>query len=112
MGNYPAAASDFAKAEQMAPSNQRVLNRVAWFKATCPENSFRNGKEVVRESTKSCELGQWNNARSLDTLAAAYAETGDFDQAVKYELQALHRKEVAGTRSHRNGGTPASFSRP
>jgi tetratricopeptide (TPR) repeat protein len=98
-GDYSAAASDLAKAEQMDSGNEHVLNRVAWFKATCPESSFRNGQEAVRESAKACQLTKWENARDIDTLAAAYAETGDFDQAVKYEVQALNTTGVsAGTR--------------
>ena len=40
-------------------------------------------------ATKACELTEWKIANFGDTLAAAYAETGDFDAALKYEKQAM-----------------------
>jgi Flp pilus assembly protein TadD len=89
MGDYPAAAAHYAKVKQMGPRDYDALNNVAWFKATCPDGSFRNGKEAVQESTKACELTKWKNGGFVDTLAAAWAEAGDFNQAVKYAEQAL-----------------------
>ena len=94
-GNNRAAYSDFAKAEQAAaPTNAEGLNSVAWFKATCPDGSQRNGREAIRQATKACDLSGWKNGGFIDTLATAYAETGDFDRAVKYEEQALNMKSV------------------
>jgi len=98
-GDDAAAASNYAKAKQMAPNDGIVLSSVAWFKATCPNGSFRNGGDAVQESMKACGLTKWKNWNDLDTLAAASAETGDFDKALKYETQALNQKGVpAGTR--------------
>ena len=93
-GNHKAAASDFAKATQLSSNDDQVLNSLSWFKATCPEASFRNGKEAVQEAIKACELTNWKNPHGLDTLAAAYAEIGDFDQAEKYQTEALGRNGV------------------
>jgi len=93
-GNYEAAASDFEKAAQLCRNNDLVLNSLSWFKATCVDASFRNGKEAVQAATKACELTKWKDPSSLDSLAAAYAETGDFDQALKYQTQALNTTGV------------------
>jgi hypothetical protein len=43
----------------------------------------------------------WKDENMVDTLAAAYAETGDFDSAVRYAEQALGVKDIAPTDSKR-----------
>jgi hypothetical protein len=37
----------------------------------------------------------WKDEDMIDTLAAAYAETGDFDSAVRYVAQALAMKGIS-----------------
>ena len=94
MGNYKAAASDFAKGIALSPDNDTVLNSVAWLRATCPEASVRDGREAIRAGTRACELRRWKDSASIDTLAAAYAEVGNFDQAVKFQQQALQSRSI------------------
>jgi tetratricopeptide (TPR) repeat protein len=91
-GNYKAAASDFEKAAHLSPRDYDALVSLAWFQATCPEDSFRNGKEALEKSLRACELSRWQSFWAVDALAAAYAEIGDFDHAVKYETQAINMK--------------------
>ena len=73
----------------------RALSDRAWFRATCPDSSFRNGQQAVKDAKAACSIMQWKDEDMIDTLAVAYAETGDFDSAVQYASQALAMKGVS-----------------
>ena len=72
----------------------RALNAVAWFLATCPDDGVRNGAEAVRQATRACELSYWQEWKYVDTLAACWSSTGNFDRAIACEQQAI---DLAGT---------------
>jgi tetratricopeptide (TPR) repeat protein len=57
--------------------------------ATCPDPSLRDGKRAVQLATKACELADWEDANDLENLAAAHAECGRFEEAVKWQAKAV-----------------------
>jgi tetratricopeptide (TPR) repeat protein len=86
---FASALSDFQQALLIDPGNESADNNLAWLRATCPSASFRSAPEAVAAATAACESSGWSNWTRLDTLAAALAEAGDFENAVLYERRAL-----------------------
>ena len=66
-----------------------MLNNFAWVLATSPEEKLRNGKRALELATRSAELTSYKQAHILSTLAAAYAELGDFDSARKWSQKSV-----------------------
>jgi tetratricopeptide (TPR) repeat protein len=88
-GDYTRALVDLRDAAKAAPNDGAALINLAWFLATCPEPSLRDGNEAVTDATKACEISHWKNGYAIDALAAACAETGNFDLALSYENEAI-----------------------
>lgn len=83
------ALMQWREALKRDPDNLQVLNETAWLLATSSDESLRNGQEAVTLSQRAVQLTSSQNPVSLGTLAAAYAESGDFDQALSVDQRAI-----------------------
>ena len=104
LGKYAEALKEFNYIVSIHPRSvtlARALSDRAWFQATCPNASFRNGRQAVKDAKAACSIMAWKDENMIDTLAAAYAETGDFDSAARYAAQALAIKGIEPADSKR-----------
>jgi|GEM_PF-329151 len=88
-GRYQEAIDDLREAIRLDKKTDLYANNLAWILATCTEGKFLDGPKAVELATEACELTTWKSPGRLDTLAAAYARVGDFDNAVRWQNKAL-----------------------
>ncbi|NRD75349.1 SEL1-like repeat protein [Shewanella sp. VB17] len=70
------------------------LGNVAWILATCPEAEYRNGDKALALAQRLLGINQ-EDPTNLDNLAAAYAETGDFNSAIMTQLKAINALKLS-----------------
>ncbi|MBW1873338.1 MAG: tetratricopeptide repeat protein, partial [Deltaproteobacteria bacterium] len=86
---WPDAVEQYRRALKIRPDDINTLERLAWLLATCPQAKIRDGKKAVDLAMRANSISGGRDVRYLNTLAAAYAEAGDFDKARQTAGQAL-----------------------
>jgi tetratricopeptide (TPR) repeat protein len=94
------------EALKLQPDNPAIQNNLAWMLAAAPQTSLRNGARAVQLAREASQSGGGGNPTILHTLAAAYAEAGDFPDAVQTARKALQLAEVQS-----NTSLPAALRR-
>ena len=81
LNQWQRAAQDYRKAVELNPTFGRAYRGAAWIMATCPQSQFRDVELALQSAQKAIELDGEADWRYLDTLAAAQASAGNFDEA-------------------------------
>ncbi len=89
LGQWQEAATDYRKAIALDESSGRAYQNAAWLMATCPDERFRNDQLAIQAAEKAVELDGRDDFAYLDSLAAAYANAGQFDKAQKTIAEAI-----------------------
>lgn len=115
-GDCRAAVEHFRMAVQRAPKSRRSANDLAWTLATCSDAEQRRPEESVRIAEMVVGSSEVRNSSLLDTLAAAYAAAGRYEEAVRTATEASQladadgnvalRDEIAGKLSLYRAGRP------
>lgn len=98
-GFHRGALEDLNAAERLAGGDVRVQNEKAWLMSTSPNRSVRDGRGAVLLAERACEQTKWKYLAYIDTLAAAHAESGDFEDAVRWQRMVVEQSSAQG----RNG---------
>jgi tetratricopeptide (TPR) repeat protein len=94
--NSSAAAKLLHQAALSVPDSTAALDELAWVFATNPSDELRDGNEAVLLAKHACALTKRKDTMLLATLAAAYAETGNFGAAINTIQESLSRARSTG----------------
>ncbi|MDD5063915.1 MAG: tetratricopeptide repeat protein [Phycisphaerae bacterium] len=95
-GQVLPAIGHYYKILQLEPDNIDALNNLGWFLATTKDTSIANSAEAIKLAQHACELTKYEQAELLDTLAAAYASAGKFNEAAETAEKAVKSAEAGG----------------
>jgi tetratricopeptide (TPR) repeat protein len=95
-GQSDAAVAQFREALRLQPDSPPALTSLAWVLAVDPSDRVRSGPEAVTLAERACRLTRFRDPSFLGTLAAAYAEAGRFEDAIRTAGQARDLARAAG----------------
>jgi tetratricopeptide (TPR) repeat protein len=88
-GKFADALKDVEESLTLNPDLGLAYTVRSQILASSPDPEVRDGEQAVQSATRACELVGWDQWQCLAPLAAAYAETGDFDSAINWASKAI-----------------------
>jgi tetratricopeptide (TPR) repeat protein len=88
---FKEAVADVKLAMKIDPNDYKPVNDHAWILATAEDATVLDPNAAVKEAVRACEMTQYSNWNTLDTLATAYAAQRDFKSALQWITTALEK---------------------
>lgn len=85
--NIEKVIKNYLQAINIPPNDSREYNELAWIFATIPDETYRDGQKALTYAQQATKLDY--SYKNLDTLSAAYAETGDCEIAIETQIKAI-----------------------
>jgi tetratricopeptide (TPR) repeat protein len=95
-GHVREGVEEWQKVLVIEPDNGNAMNNLAWVFATSPDASVRDASQAVRLAEQALRVSGGRIPIVLRTLAAAYAESGRFAEAVDTAQRGLELAEAQG----------------
>ncbi len=95
-GKIGEAVAEYKRVLELTPDDTAALNDLAWVLASTTQDQLRDGSRAVALGEKACQLTGFQDAACLGTLAAAYAETGRFEEASRMAEAAIDLANKTG----------------
>jgi tetratricopeptide (TPR) repeat protein len=109
-GRIEEAIAQVERALDLQPADVTIQNKLAWMLATAPQPSLRDGARAVELATRASQSSGGNSPAILRTLAAAYAEAGQFPAAIQAAQRALQLAQRGGGEERGTEGGRAAQS--
>ena len=89
LGKYEQAIEGYKKAIESEPDEYNHYLNLAWLYAACPDEGYRNAEKAMQNAQRAAELTNWEDPFTLESVAGAHAEAGEFQEAIKRQKQAI-----------------------
>ena len=96
LGELDKAIMHWEQALRLKPDHVSILNKLAWLFATDENPKYRDPMRAIKIAERGCELTAYKEPKLLDTLAAAYAGAGRFDEAIRTAERAWELARLLG----------------
>lgn len=87
--DYAKAKAHYTESIRLDPDNPESLHHRTVLLSCCMVDEIRDGKQALVDATKACDVTEWKNPLFLSGLGPAYAELGDFDNALKWQTKTI-----------------------
>jgi tetratricopeptide (TPR) repeat protein len=95
-GHVRDGIAEWQKVLVVEPENGNAMNNLAWVFATSPDDSVRDGMQAVRLAEQALRISRGRIPLVFRTLAAAYAESGRFAEAIQTAQQGIESANNQG----------------